>query len=53
MIFTQISLLNQGFITFVLAENSRSPSSMDRIKDSGSFDMGSNPVGITEKNLVV
>lgn len=29
----------------------RLPSSMDRILDSGSKDMGSNPVGVTSKRL--
>ena len=42
---------NASFIIFVLAENSRSHSSMDRIKDSGSFDLGSNPGGITISNF--
>ena len=42
---------NASFIIFVLAENSRSHSSMDRIKDSGSFDLGSNPGGITTAKM--
>lgn len=36
-------------ISFAL-DKSWSPSSMDRMKDSGSFDMGSSPVGITKIN---
>lgn len=51
MFFTETGISNASFVIFVLAKNYRSPSSMDRIKDSGSFDMGSNPVGITKKPL--
>lgn len=51
MFFTETGISNASFVIFVLAKNYRSPSSMDRIKDSGSFDMGSNPVGITESRL--
>ena len=41
------------FFTFATPENKkkRPPSSMDRISDSGSDDMGSNPVGVTIKHL--
>lgn len=47
MFLSESHRLNSSFVIFVLAKKLRSPSSMDRIKDSGSFDMGSNPVGIT------
>jgi hypothetical protein len=38
-----------SFTTFADAKIFRLPSSMDRISDSGSEDMGSNPVGVTTK----
>lgn len=41
--------INANFIIFVPDKIYRSHSSMDRIKDSGSFDLGSNPGGITKK----
>lgn len=41
--------INANFIIFVPNKINRSHSSMDRIKDSGSFDLGSNPGGITPK----